>query len=124
MFVHKQDELIFLESILNKKDDKKNQEILDRTKEAISNQKEMIDYLRKEIAPTISSELKLMWKLLESYVDGDIDGLIKNSKKAKIKFEDTETWFIYKKNKKNKKFQEYCDSIKPKEGSHTVNVVA
>ena len=124
MFVHKQDELIFLESILNKEDDKKNQEILDRTKEAISNQKEMIDYLRKEISPTISSELKLMWKLLESYVDGDIDGLIKNSKKAKIKFEDTETWFIYKKNKKNKKFQEYCDSIKPKEGSHTVNVVA
>jgi hypothetical protein len=126
MLVYRLDELIFLDSILNKKNkkNKKTKETLDLSKKAISNQKEMINYFRKEIAPTISSELKLMWKLLESYVVGDIDGLIKNSKKAKIKFEDTEIWFIYKKYKKNEKFQEYCDSIKPKEGSHTVNVVA
>ena len=82
-----------------------------------------LDILLKEIKPSIGVNYRNELKLVESHIDEDIEKLIKDIKRLKLKYDNLNEFFIFQKYKENKKFKKYIDSLKPTSDNHTVNVL-
>ena len=122
IYAEKRDYYVDLKPIISKKFEKSKEleKALSDYSEITTIHANSFDKLRKEITPSISIKFKNELKLIESYIDGDIEELIKYSKQAKLNYEDLDKWFIFQKYEKNKKFKKYLNSLRP---DHTLNVV-